>query len=121
MAHFAQIDSNNVVTGVIVIDQETLNLGYWGDPATWIQTSYNTRGGIHYGPDGEPDGGVPLRKNFAGIGMTYDPVRDAFIGIKPFDSWVLNEDTCLYQAPIPRPDDGKPYVWDETTLSWKSE
>ena len=118
MAHFAQIDSNNIVTQVIVIDQETLNTGHWGDPATWIQTSYNTRGGVHYGQDGQPDGGVALRKNYAGIGYTYDPVRDAFIPPRPFESWTLDEDTCLWQSPVPMPQDGKLYAWNEATQSW---
>ena len=118
MAHFAQIDSNNTVTQVIVIDQETLNTGHWGDPATWIQTSYNTRGGVHYGQDGQPDGGVALRKNYAGIGFTYDAGRDAFIPPKPFPSWVLNESTCLWEAPVPMPQDGKVYAWNEATQSW---
>ena len=118
MAHFAQIDSNNIVTQVIVIDQETLNTGHWGDPATWIQTSYNTRGGVHYGADGQPDGGVALRKNYAGIGYTYDAERDAFVPPRPFESWTLDEDTCLWQAPVPMPQDGKLYVWNEATQSW---
>lgn len=121
MAHFAQVDSNNIVTQVIVIDQETLNTGHWGDPATWVQTSYNTRGGVHYGPDGNPDGGVALRKNYAGVGYTYDPVRDAFYAPQPFPSWVLNEDTCLWDAPVPMPTDDKAYTWDETTGSWVAQ
>jgi hypothetical protein len=118
MSHFAQINSDNVVTQVIVIEQETLNSGLWGDPASWIQTSYNTRGGVHYGPDGQPDTGVALRKNYAGIGFTYDAGRDAFIPPQPFPSWVLDEDTCLWNAPVPMPTDGQIYVWDEDTVSW---
>ena len=118
MSHFAQIDETNTVTQVIVIEQETLNTGLWGDPATWIQTSYNTRGGVHYGQDGQPDGGVALRKNYAGIGFTYDAGRDAFIPPKPFPSWVLNESTCLWEAPVPMPTDGQRYTWNESTLSW---
>ena len=118
MAHFAQVDSNNIVTQVIVIDQETLNTGHWGDPAAWIQTSYNTHGGVHYGPDGNPDGGIALRKNYAGIGYTYDPARDAFYAPQPYPSWVLNEDTCLWDAPVPMPTDGKVYTWDETAGTW---
>lgn len=118
MSHFAQIDGTNTVTQVIVIEQETLNTGLWGDPATWIQTSYNTRGGVHYGQDGEPDGGVALRKNYAGIGFTYDAGRDAFIPPKPFPSWVLNESTCLWEAPVPMPTDGQRYTWNESTVSW---
>lgn len=110
MAHFAKVE-NGVVTQVIVIDQETLNTGLWGDPASWVQTSYNTRGGQH--PEGRP-----LRKNYAGIGFTYDAQRDAFIPPKPFNSWVLDEQTCLWNAPVSMPTDGKIYNWDENTTSW---
>ncbi len=118
MSHFAQINSDNIVTQVIVIEQQTLNSGLWGDPNSWIQTSYNTRGGVHYGADGQPDGGIPLRKNYAGVGFTYDRGRDAFIPPQPFPSWVLNEDTCLWSAPVPYPTDGQQYTWDEATLNW---
>lgn len=118
MSHFAQINSDNIVTQVIVIEQQTLNSGLWGDPNSWIQTSYNTRGGVHYGADGQPDGGVALRKNYAGVGFTYDRGRDAFIPPQPFPSWVLNEDTCLWSAPVPYPTDGQQYTWDEATLNW---
>ena len=117
MAHFAQIDNNTVVQ-VIVIDQETLNTGCWGDPSTWIQTSFNVRGGVHYGPDGNADGGVALRKNYAGIGFTYDPARDAFYAPQPFPSWTLDNNTCLWQPPVAMPDDGNLYNWNESTLSW---
>ena len=110
MAHFAKVE-NGIVTQVIVIDQETLELGHWGDPALWVQTSYNTHGGQH--PEGRP-----LRKNYAGIGFTYDADRDAFYEPQPFASWTLNEYTCLWDAPTAHPDDGKPYIWDETTLAW---
>ena len=92
MSHFAHI-TNGTVDQVLVIDQETLNTGPWGDPKEWIQTSYNTRGGVHYGPDGNPDGGTALRKNYAGIGYTYDAQRDAFIAPKHFSSWTLDEET----------------------------
>jgi hypothetical protein len=110
MAHFAKVE-NGIVTQVIVIDQETLNLGHWGDPSLWVQTSYNTHGGQH--PEGRP-----LRKNYAGIGFTYDSVRDAFIPPKPFASWVLNETTCVWDAPTPMPTDDKRYTWDEPTTAW---
>jgi len=121
MAHFAQIDENNIVTQVIVIEQEKIDTGNWGDPDTWIQTSYNTRAGVHYTPNsaGVPDGGTPLRKNYAGIGYTYDKGRDAFIPPKPYDSWVLSEDKCIYEAPESYPDDGKFYNWDEDSLAWE--
>jgi len=112
MAHFAKVE-NGVVTQVIVIDQETLNTGHWGDPKTWIQTSYNTQGGKH------TLGGTPLRKNYAGVGYTYDAQRDAFIPPKPYASWILDEETCLWQAPQPMPTDGKLYKWDESTTSWQ--
>ena len=118
MSHFARIDKNNIVTDVIVIEQEVLNTGLWGDPKEWIQTSYNTREGIHYGPDGNPDGGIALRKNYAGIGYTYDPTRDAFIPPKIYNSWILNENTCCWDPPVPMPDDNKTYQWDENSLSW---
>ena len=111
MAHFAKVE-NGVVTQVIVIEQDVLNTGHWGDPASWVQTSYNTRGGVHI------QGGIPLRKNYAGIGFSYDAQRDAFIPPQPYPSWVLNEDTCLWDAPTPMPTDGKRYEWDETTTSW---
>ena len=112
MSHFAQIDENNIVTQVIVIEQDVVDTGLFGDPNSWIQTSYNTSGGIHL------LGGTPLRKNYAGIGYTYDSTRDAFISPKPFNSWVLNEDSCLWEAPTPMPNDGKIYNWDEETTSW---
>lgn len=108
MAHFAKIE-NGIVTQVIVAEQDVIDSGLFGD--SWVQTSYNTYGGQH--PEGRP-----LRKNFAGIGFTYDPVKDAFIPPKLFASWVLNEDTCLWKAPIPMPTDGKSYQWDETTTNW---
>ena len=111
MAHFAKVE-NGVVTSVIVIDQETLNLGHWGDPSLWVQTSYNTHAGQH--PDGRP-----LRKNYAGIGYTYDSVRDAFIPPKPFASWLLDDDTCNWNPPTACPvEEGKRFVWDEPTTSW---
>jgi hypothetical protein len=112
MSHFAQIDENNIVTQVIVIEQDVVDTGLFGNPNSWIQTSYNTSGGVH------TLGGTPLRKNYAGIGYTYDSTRDAFIPPKIFNSWILNEDTCLYEAPTPMPTDGKTYKWDEDTISW---
>ena len=118
MAHFAQINEENIVTQVIVAEQDFINTGAVGDPSKWIQTSYNTRAGVHYGPDGLPDSGVALRKNYAGIGYTYDAGRDAFIPPKPFASWILDEETCIYTPPVGMPTDGKMYVWNETTTSW---
>ena len=84
-----------------------------GLEGNWVQTSYNTQGGVHL------LGGTPLRKNFAGIGYTYDETRDAFIAPKPFDSWLLNEDTCQWESPTPYPTDGKDYQWDEEQQNWK--
>ena len=119
MAHFAQVDENNLVTQVIVIDQDMIETGNWGNPSSWIQTSYNTRGGVHYAPNSHtPDGGVALRKNYAGIGYTYDETRDAFIAPKPYPSWTLVEATCQWEAPVAYPDDGKKYMWDEDTTAW---
>jgi len=112
MSHFAQIDENNIVTRVLVIEQDVVDTGLFGEPNTWVQTSYNTSGGIHR------LGGTPLRKNYAGIGYTYDSERDAFIPPKPYASWILVEDTCQWQAPVPMNDDGKFYQWNEDTLSW---
>ena len=110
MSHFAKVE-NGTVTQVIVIEQDVLNLGHWGDPAGWVQTSYNTHGGVH------TNGGTPLRKNFAGIGYTYDSERDAFYAPQPFASWILDEDTCVWQAPVERPAEGN-YAWDEDTVAW---
>jgi len=111
VAHWARVQ-NGVVTSVIVIEKEVLDLGHWGDPAEYIQTSYNTSGGKHL------LGGTPLRFNYAGLGYSYDAVRDAFIPPKPFASWLLDEETCLWNAPTPMPTDGKIYNWDEATTSW---
>lgn len=116
MAHFAKV-IYGTVTEVLVISQEEVDTGLFGDPSLWVQTSYNTRGGVHYNQQGEPDG-PGLRKNYAGIGYAYDPLLDAFIPPKPYASWLLNTQTCLWEPPVPYPDDGKTYYWDEATLSW---
>jgi asparagine N-glycosylation enzyme membrane subunit Stt3 len=119
MSHFAEIDGDGIVQRVIVIEQDVLDSGNWGDPNNWIQTSYNTRGGIHYAPNSnDPDDGVALRKNYAGKGYTYDQTRDAFIPPQPYPSWNLNEDTCQWSAPVAYPDDGKRYNWDEDNTQW---
>jgi len=112
MSHFAKIDENNIVTQVIVAEQDFIDSGAVGSPSKWIQTSYNTHAGQH--PEGRP-----LRKNFAGIGYTYDETRDAFIPSKPFNSWILNEDTCQWECPIPYPDDGNIYMWNEQSQEWE--
>ena len=122
MSHFAEISgSNNIVTRVIVAEQDFIDSGAVGTGSNWVQTSYNTHGGVHYGDvSGSyvPDGGVALRKNYAGVGYTYDEERDAFIPPKPFDSWTLNEDTCQYDPPVEYPDDENRYIWNEDTTSW---
>lgn len=111
MAHFAHI-TNGTVDQVIVAEQDFIDSGAVGNPSEWVQTSYNTYGGVH------KLGGTPLRKNYAGIGFTYDSVRDAFIPPQPYPSWNLNENTCLWEAPIPYPTDGDYYVWNEEAASW---
>lgn len=117
MAHYALIDNNNIVTQVIVGQEENQDYD-WEDhyaqdfACTCRRTSYNTRGGVHV------NGGTPFRKNYAGVGFTYDSVRDAFIPPKPYASWSLNEDTCLWEPPTPMPTDGKFYNWNESTLTW---
>ena len=171
MSHFAEISgSNNIVTRVIVAEQDFINSGAVGASSNWIQTSYNTKGGVHHcggieyvtepveakdavlytdediipedkevgdvmipaveaveavyvegkSPEdvGKPDGGVALRKNYAGIGYTYDKDKDAFYTPKPFASWTLDEDTCLWEAPVAYPDDDKDYSWDEDSQAW---
>jgi hypothetical protein len=110
MSHFAKVN-NGIVEQVIVAEPEFFQTFVDSSPGQWIQTSYNTHGGQH--PEGRP-----LRKNFAGIGYTYDAQRDAFIPPKPFASWVLNEDTCLWDAPVAMPTDGKMYQWNEDTQAW---
>lgn len=112
MAHFAFVNGQGIVEQVIVVEQDVINTGLFGHPSSWVQTSYNTHGGVH------TLGGTPFRKNFAGIGFRYDPVRDAFIPPQTYPSWVLNEQTCLWESPVPYPADGKIYLWDEATLAW---
>ena len=102
MAHFAKINNSNVVTEIIVAEQNFINSGLVGDSFLWVQTSYNNN----------------FRKNFGGIGMTYDKTRDAFIPPKVYASWILNESTCRWEAPVAEPDDGKPYHWNEATTNW---
>ena len=115
MAHFAQVE-NGIVTQVIVADQSVINSGLFG--TGWIQTSYNTRGGVHYGQNGQPDGGVALRANYAGIGDTYDEINDVFYSQQPYPSWTIEAPTWIWTSPVPYPDDGEIYTWDEATLSW---
>ena len=118
MGHFAKVVDGKV-TQVIVAEPDFFDTFVDSSPGAWIQTSYNTRGNVHYGQDGQPDGGVALRGNYAGIGYTYDADKDVFIAPQPFASWVLSNTTYLWEAPTPMPTDGKPYEWDEATTSWK--
>ena len=114
MSHFAEIE-NGIVKRVIVAEQDFIDSGVVGNPDNWVQTSYNTHGGVNI--RSTPENPVPaLRKNYAGIGFTYDSVRDAFIEPKPYDSWVLNEETCQWEAPTKKPE-GR-YDWDEKLLEW---
>jgi hypothetical protein len=120
MSHFAKVN-NGIVEQVIVAEPEFFDTFVDNSPGQWIQTSYNTRGGKHYDPEtGElsADQSKALRKNYAGIGFTYDAAKDAFIPPKPFNSWLLDEDTCLWNAPVAYPDDGGSYKWNEETTSW---
>jgi len=126
VSHYAKVQ-DGVVTQVIVAEPEFFDTFVDNSPGKWIKTSYNIRGGVYYDPTtNEPatdqsvinDDDARLRKNYAGVGFTYDRDRDAFIPPKPYDSWVLNEDTCLYEAPVAYPDDGNDYEWDEETTSW---
>ena len=109
MGHFAKIEEG-IVTEIIVAEQEYINT--LENSSKWIQTSYNTYGGIHR------LGGTPLRKNYAGIGYTYDSERDAFIPVKPFSSWILNEESCIWEAPTPYPNSHDAYSWNETNQTW---
>ena len=110
MAHFAKVVDGKV-SQVIVAEPEFFNTFVDSSPGAWIQTSYRTHGGQH------PEG-TPLRKNYAGIGYSYDAGRDAFIPPKPFASWTLNDTTCLWDAPVAMPTDGKVYTWNEETVNW---
>jgi len=120
MGHFARV-VNGKVDQVIVAEPEFFDTFVDSSPGEWLQVSYNTRGGVHYGQDGQPsaDQSKALRKNYPGIGYTYDKARDAFIPPQPYASWVLDEATCLWNAPVAMPTDGKSYEWEEATTSWK--
>ena len=118
MAHFAEIDASNLVVRVLVVPDAQENRGQefladdLGLGGTWKKTSYNTQGGVH------ALGGTPYRKNYAGIGYTFDAAKDAFIPPKPYASWILNEGTCNWEAPVAMPTDDKMYRWDEETTNW---
>jgi hypothetical protein len=108
MSHYAKVE-NGIVTQVIVAGQDVIDSGLFG--TGWVQTSYNTHGGQH--PENRP-----MRKNYAGVGFTYDSQKDAFIPPKPFASWTLNEETCLWDCPVSYPTDGKVYIWNEDQQQW---
>lgn len=114
MAHFAKIDANNIVVEVIVAEQDFIDSGAVGDPSQWVQTSYNTRGGVHL------NGGVPLRANYAVIGGIYDRANDVFYEQKPakHPSFVISAPTWQWTQPTPKPNDGKVYLWDESLVKW---
>ena len=118
MSHFAKICDGKVIQ-VIVAEPEFFDTFVDSSPGQWLQTSYNTRGGVHYGADGQPDSGVALRGNYAGIGYTYDHVNDVFYAPQPHASWTLSQTTWLWEPPVAYPADGKLYIWDEPTVSWK--
>lgn len=111
MAHFAKV-TDGTVTQVIVAEPEFFETFVDTSPGQWIQTSYNTHGGVHL------QGGTPLRKNFAGIGYSYNAAEDCFVPPKPYQSWTLDTQTCLWQPPVAMPTDEKMYRWNETTQAW---
>ena len=117
MGHYAKV-VNGFVTQVIVAEPSFFDSFQDPEPGDWIETCYHTLGNVHFGDDGKPDGAPALRKNYAGIGYHYDRKRDAFIPPKPFASWVLNEDTCLWDSPVPYPEGDKRYKWNEETTNW---
>lgn len=117
MSHYAKILDGKVLQ-VIVADAEFFEEFIDSSPGTWLQTSYNTRGGIHYGKDGKPDGGIALRGNYAGIGFIYDSENDVFYPPKPFPSWLISAPDWTWRAPVPMPETGGPYEWDEESQSW---
>ena len=128
MSYFAKVptitNGKGLVDDVIAADQSFIDSGAVGDPSLYWQTSYNTHGNVHYGSDGQPDGGVALRANYAGIGYMLDTtvVQDGVTGVfyapQPYASWILNTQTYLWDAPVPMPKTGGPYSWDEATESW---
>lgn len=117
MSHFAKVVDGKVID-VIVAEPDFFDVFVDSSPGQWIQTSYNTRGNVHYGPDGNPDGGVALRANYAGIGFIYDHENDVFYEPSPYPSWTLNKSTWRWEPPVPFPQDNIPRMWNEETKSW---
>lgn len=117
MSHFAKVLDGKVIQ-VIVAEPDFFDTFVDSSPGQWLQTSYNTRGGVHYGQDGQPDGGVALRGNYAGIGYTYDSQNDVFYAPQPFPSWTLDQTTWLWNAPVAYFADEQLYAWDEATMNW---
>lgn len=117
MSHFAKVLDGKVIQ-VIVAEPAFFNTFVDSSPGQWIQTSYNTRGNVHYGEDGQPDGGVALRGNYAGVGYTYDQTNDVFYPPQPFPSWTLSQTTWLWEPPVSYPNDGQIYRWDEVQQNW---
>ena len=117
MSHFAKVVDGKV-SQVIVAEKEFFQTFVDSSPGEWIQTSYNTKGGVHYGQDGQPDGGEALRGNYAGIGYTYDRTHDVFYPPQPHPSWTISAPAWTWTPPTPYPNDGKFYSWDETTKTW---
>lgn len=117
MSHFAKV-IDGIVVDVIVAEQDVIDSGLLGNPSDYVQTSYNTYGGIHYDQDRNPDDGIPLRANYASIGYIYDKVNDVFYYPQPYPSWTISAPSWIWQAPIPIPKDGNSYIWNEETLSW---
>lgn len=118
MSHFAKVLDGKVIQ-VIVAESNFFSNYIDTTPGAWIKTSYNTRGGVHYDIiTNQPDGGIPLRGNYAGIGDIYDQDHDVFYGPQPFSSWYLDQTTWLWHAPIPMPTDGQFYLWDESVKNW---
>jgi hypothetical protein len=117
MSHFAKVVNGKVVQ-VIVAESDFFASFIDSSPGQWIQTSFNTRAGVHYGFDGKPDGGIALRANYAGIDYSYDQANDVFYAPQPYPSWTINAPTWIWQPPVPYPNDGNTYNWDEQTKSW---
>ena len=117
MGHYAKVLDGKVI-GVIVAEPDFFQTFVDNSPGAYFQTSYNTRGGVHYGQDGLPDGGVALRANYAGVGYTYDHEHDVFYAPQPFPSWTISAPTWIWQPPVAPPQDDKDYYWDEAALNW---